>query len=209
MEGLIFFSSLGAESCVSPSQLLAVPVPLREAQFASVDTGRRASRVWQSLRTSVPRKLDLKAFFGGFVLFCPDSEFFLSLLLTSLTLGYISERRALVLEDASRTQIVLGATTGFFFQTAVSHPHRIPRPECGYAAVHRQHHHPPGRHGDHKVRESSSNFPPPSRLPPGRGGTSASPAREQGVAALKERHVYGLPCSGRSLTSTPDGAMMF
>ncbi|MED6240691.1 hypothetical protein ATANTOWER_026041 [Ataeniobius toweri] len=27
---------------------------------------------------------------------------------------------------------------------------RIPRPECGYAAGHRQHHHPPGRHGYYK-----------------------------------------------------------
>lgn len=54
--------------------------------------------------------------------------------------------------NASRTQVVLEATAGFLFQTAVSYPHRIPRPECGYAAGHRQHHHPPGRHGHHKVR---------------------------------------------------------
>lgn len=50
---------------------------------------------------------------------------------------------------------MLEAVTGFVFQTALSYPHRIPRPECGYAEGHRQHHYPTGRHGDYKV----SNFP--------------------------------------------------
>lgn len=49
---------------------------------------------------------------------------------------------------------MLEAGAGFFFQTPMSYPHRIPRPECGYAAGHRQHHHPPGRHSGYKVRKT-------------------------------------------------------
>lgn len=47
---------------------------------------------------------------------------------------------------------MLEAAAGFFFQTALSSAHRIPGPERGYAADHRQHHHSPGRHGHHQVR---------------------------------------------------------
>lgn len=61
---------------------------------------------------------------------------------------------------------MLETIAGFFFQTAVSYPHRIPRPECGYAAGHGQHHRPPGRHGDHKVRLLFQLSSPP-RVPAG------------------------------------------
>lgn len=62
---------------------------------------------------------------------------------------------------------MLEAVTGFVFQTALSYPHRIPRPECGYAEGHRQHHYPTGRHGDYKVRlcfQLSSAASPHPRL---------------------------------------------
>lgn len=59
---------------------------------------------------------------------------------------------------------MLEAVAGFFFQTALSSPHRISCPKRGYAAGYGQHHHPPGRHGHHKV---GLNFPPLPPQPPG------------------------------------------
>lgn len=89
------------------------------------------------------------------------------------TFGFITAEpraRSCAFKHASRTQVVLEAVAGFFFQTAVSYPHRIPRPECGYAEGHRQHHHPTGRHGDHKVRlgfQLSSSSPRAPACPSG------------------------------------------
>lgn len=90
----------------------------------------------------------------GFISSCGDARFFCFYLFFIFWGG----------KDASWTQIVLEAVAGFVFQTALSSPHRISCPECGYAAGYGQHHHPPGRHGHHKVR---LNFPPHPPQPPG------------------------------------------
>lgn len=116
-------------------------------------------RVTRSIRTA----LDLNKFqkCGQLRLF-PSTPFF--------TLGFITAEtraRSCAFKNASRTQVVLEAVTGFVFQTALSYPHRIPRPECGYAEGHRQHHYPTGRHGDYKVRlcfQLSSTASPHPRL---------------------------------------------